>query len=107
MVTSRSASAAMCNSDRLPVWDIDELWPDFTLQKVRLDRRRQILHLGVHGGATEEVGCVMAEIDKDGNSFIDLRKFTEFHGNGMSLSPDAANKEFTTRSTCITRAVMC
>ncbi|KAF7136238.1 hypothetical protein RHSIM_Rhsim08G0233600 [Rhododendron simsii] len=51
------------------------------------------LRLGVHGGAEEEVGRVMAEIDEDGDGFIDLREFTEFHRNGMSSSPDATNKE--------------
>ncbi|KAF7137919.1 hypothetical protein RHSIM_Rhsim07G0201300 [Rhododendron simsii] len=51
------------------------------------------LRLGVHGGAEEEVGHVMAEIDKDGDGFIDLREFTEFHRNGASSSPDATNKE--------------
>ncbi|KAF7151220.1 hypothetical protein RHSIM_Rhsim02G0017900 [Rhododendron simsii] len=35
----------------------------------------------------------MAEIDKDGDGFIELREFTEFHKNGTSSSPDATNKE--------------
>ncbi|KAF7135188.1 hypothetical protein RHSIM_Rhsim08G0219500 [Rhododendron simsii] len=43
--------------------------------------------------AAEEVGRVMAEIDKDGDGFIELREFTEFHKNGTSSSPDATNKE--------------
>ncbi|KAF7151292.1 hypothetical protein RHSIM_Rhsim02G0136900 [Rhododendron simsii] len=36
---------------------------------------------------------MMAEINKDGDGFIDLREVTEFHRNGTSTSPDAANKE--------------
>ncbi|XP_052196105.1 probable calcium-binding protein CML23 [Diospyros lotus] len=45
------------------------------------------------GMSAEEVRGVMAEIDRDGDGFVDLREFADFHSKALECDDGSANKE--------------
>lgn len=52
--------------------------------KISHDDLNDVLHALGSQMTSAEVSCIMSEIDKDDNSFINLNKFTEFHISGLT-----------------------
>ncbi|XP_052196106.1 probable calcium-binding protein CML23 [Diospyros lotus] len=45
------------------------------------------------GASAEEVSRVVAEIDRDGDGFVDLQEFADFHRKALECDEGSANKE--------------
>lgn len=64
--------------------------------KISHKKLKDVLHALGSRTTLDEVSCIMSEIDKDDNNFINLNEFAEFHMRGLTSLDSFGNYELQT-----------